>query len=216
MKILIVEDNTVLRGQLMRSLREQSYVVDEASDGESGLYKAKNWPYDLVIMDVMMPKMNGMEVLASLRRESDVPVLLLTARDRLSDRVEGLDLGADDYLTKPFDMSELFARIRSIIRRSKRQASPVIEIGEVVIDTNSGKILKGGEEVTLTGMEYAITLTLALEKGKIVSAQGLLDAVLDENDDGLSNSLNVHLHHIRRKLGKEFIKTIRGRGYVIE
>lgn len=213
MKILVVEDNKILLKQLVRSLREHSYVVDSAENGEEGLYKIQNWPFDLVILDVMLPDMNGFEVLQHLRKVSDIPVLLLTARDQMNDKVEGLDLGADDYMVKPFEMSELFARIRSILRRSKSQLQPDIEIGELVIKMNSGQVLKSGCEVSLTNMEYTILTKLALERGSIIPASDLLDAVLDEHDDSMSNLLNVHLFNIRKKLGKDVIQTIRGRGY---
>ncbi|MEM7792480.1 MAG: response regulator transcription factor [Verrucomicrobiota bacterium] len=213
MKVLIVEDNKTLLKQLVRSLREHSYVVDSAENGEEGLYKVLNWPFDLLIMDVMLPEMSGFEVLKRLRKVSEVPVLLLTARGHISDKVEGLNLGADDYIVKPFEMNELLARIRSILRRSKSQVQPDIEVGELTIKMNSGQVFKSGEEILLTNMEYTILMKLVVERGKIISASSLLDAVLDENDDSMSNSLNVHLFNIRKKLGKNVIQTIRGRGY---
>lgn len=216
MKILVVEDNKILLRQLVRSLREHSYVVDSAEDGEEGIYKVENWPFDLMILDVMLPGIDGFEVLRRLRRSSETPVLLLTARDQINDKVAGLNLGADDYLVKPFEMSELLARIRTILRRSKSYVQPDIEIGSIRINTNSGKVYCSDQEVALTNMEYIILTKLATERGNIISAASLLDAVLDENDDSMSNSLNVHLFNIRKKLGKNVIQTIRGRGYRVE
>lgn len=215
MKILVIEDHQILRKQLVRSLCENAYVVDSCEDGEEGLYKIQNWSFDLVILDIMLPGIDGFEVLRILRKEKDTPVILLTARDQLGDRVEGLDLGADDYIVKPFEMQELLARVRTILRRSKTHVKPDIELGEVIIRTNLGVVLLKGEEVALTHMEYAILMKLALQRGTIISTVDLLDAVLDENDDSMSNSLNVHLFNIRKKLGKGLIETIRGRGFRI-
>ena len=215
MRILIAEDNPVLLKQLVRALREQSYAVDTSQDGEEAIYKLENWPFDLAILDIMMPKLDGLEVLQKLRETRNTPVILLTARDAINDRVRGLDLGADDYLSKPFEMSELLARVRSILRRSKNISTPNLKLGDVEIDTNASKVSRLGQEISLTSMEYAICLNLGMNANKIISSQDLLDAVLDENDDSLSNSLNVHIFNIRKKLGKNFIKTIRGRGFSI-
>ncbi|MCH6258458.1 response regulator transcription factor [Puniceicoccaceae bacterium K14] len=216
MRILVVEDNPVLQKQLKRSLREQAYAVDTANDGEEGIYKLENWPYDLVVLDVNLPGIDGFEVLRRLRKTKETPVILLTARDEVYDRVNGLDFGADDFLGKPFEMNELLARIRSILRRSRNSTSPNITIGDIQINMNTGKVFRGDEEVALTSMEYSILLKLSSELGKIISTQELLDAVLDENDDSMSNSLNVHIFNIRKKLGKDSIKTVRGRGYFVE
>jgi len=215
-RILIAEDNPVLLKQLVRALREQSYAVDTSQDGEEAIYKLENWPFDLAILDIMMPKLDGLEVLQKLRKIRNTPVILLTARDSINDLVRGLDLGADDYLSKPFEMSELLARVRSTLRRSKNISTPNLKLGDVEIDTNAGKVSRLGQEISLTSMEYAICLNLGMNANKIISSQDLLDAVLDENDDSLSNSLNVHIFNIRKKLGKNFIKTIRGRGFSID
>ena len=140
MRILIAEDNPVLLKQLVRALREQSYAVDTSQDGEEAIYKLENWPFDLAILDIMMPKLDGLEVLQKLRETRNTPVILLTARDAINDRVRGLDLGADDYLSKPFEMNELLARVRSILRRSKNLSTPNLKLGDVEIDTNAGKV----------------------------------------------------------------------------
>lgn len=217
MRVLVVEDNPVLRKQLIRSLNEKSYAVDSAEDGEESIYKATNWTYDLIILDIMLPKTDGWEVLREIRNKKiSTPVLMLTARDKIEDRVQGLDSGADDYLTKPFDMEELHARVRSLIRRSKDVTTPRIAINDIEIDTSAGRIYRMGEPVTMTNREYGIVQKLALAQGKVISTQELLETILDENDDSMSNLLNVHLFNIRKKLGKDFIKTVRGQGYLIE
>jgi len=190
MKILVVEDNPVLQRQLVRALKDQSFTVDATGDGLEALFQIQNGSYDLVILDIMLPQMDGLEILQKIRKDQKTPVLLLTARDTVDDRIKGLDYGADDYLTKPFELDELLARVRSVIRRSQSVTRPVIVSGEVEIDTNSGKVVK--------------------------NAPDLLDSVLDENDDTLSNSLTVHIFNVRKKLGKLFIQTVRGRGYLVE
>lgn len=216
MKILVVEDDPTVQKQLVRTLREQSYAVDASNDGREGLYKIENWPFDLVVLDIMLPEMNGLDMLAEMRKTKQTPVLLLTARDSVNDRVEGLNRGADDYMTKPFDIEELLARVRSLLRRSKNMGKPTINIGDLEIDINRGKVLLTGKDVPLTRSEYTILIKLAMERGRIVMTSELLDTILDENNDGMSNVLNVHLFNIRKKLGKDVIRTIRGRGYLME
>jgi two-component system OmpR family response regulator len=156
MRLLLVEEEPDLLAGLVRALRKEGYAVDTAADGEEGLYKAEATDYDAIVLDVMLPRMDGWAVLAKLRESKATPVLMLTARDRTADRVRGLDIGADDYLVKPFDNPELFARLRAIIRRGARQASAVIEIGEVRIDTAARTVMRGGALVTLTAREYVV------------------------------------------------------------
>lgn len=215
MRILVVDDNRVLLNELVRSLRAQAFVVDFANNGEEGLYKARNWPFDLIILNLVLPDISGLDVLTRIREDAETPVILLAASDHLGDKVHALNLGADDYIVKPFVLEELLARIRSVFRRSKSHAHSDLEFGDVLINASSGEVLRGGEEVWLTNMEYAILMKLAMEAGRIISSSELLDAVLDENDDSMSNTLNVHLFNIRKKLGKDIIQTIRGRGYRI-
>ena len=216
MRILAVEDEPDLRRTITRTLRENGYAVDAASDGRDGLDKARMWDYDLIILDVMMPGLDGWEVLRELRKTKKTPVLMLTARDALPDRVKGLNTGADDYLTKPFEFDELLARINALIRRTVGQATPTIETGNLVVDTAAKRVFKNGEDVPLTAREYSLLEFLAMRRGQVVSRTMLYDHLLDEGDDSLSNLMDVYVASIRRKLGAEVIVTRRGLGYLIE
>jgi len=215
MRILVVEDEIDLQESLAQALREDGYAVDTADNGEDGLFKAKAWEYDAIILDWMMPKMNGVELLRRLRREKKTPVLLLTAKDAVSDRVTGLDEGADDYLIKPFSLVELLARVRSVIRRSTGNASNRITIGTVEIDLASKTVKESGTVIELTAREYAMLELLAVHAGKLVSRTMIYNHIFDENDDTLSNLVDVHISHLRKKLGKDFIETRRGQGYIL-
>jgi two-component system OmpR family response regulator len=216
MRVLIVEDEPDLLSSLVKALREDGYAVDAAADGEEGLYKAENYDYDAVVLDIMLPGIDGWELLCRLRKTKKTSVLMLTARDAIRDRVRGLDTGADDYLVKPFDVAELLARLRALIRRAASQAESRLEIGEVVIDTAARTVLRGGESVTLTAREYALVEFLALHRGKLITRTMLYDHLFDENDSTLSNLLDVHVSNVRKKLGHDFITTRRGHGYCIE
>lgn len=216
MRLLVVEDEPELLRVIASALREEGYAVDEAADGQEGLYKATTWAYDAIVLDVMLPKLGGFEVLERLRQKATTPVLILTARDAVDDRVRGLDTGADDYLVKPFDLSELFARLRALVRRAKGKATATIEIGELIIDTRSRTVTHAGEAVTLTAREYSLVELLALHRGEVVTRTEIYDHLFDENSDTLSNLVEVHIANIRRKLGKDFIQTRRGLGYIID
>jgi two-component system, OmpR family, response regulator len=216
MRILVIEDEPDLLASLARSLRDEGYAVDTAPDGEEGLYKATTWNYDAVVLDVMLPKLDGWQVLARLRKDKSTPVLLLTARDAVKDRVRGLDAGADDYLVKPFDIPELLARVRALIRRGARQPSPVLEVGDVAINTTARLVSLEGRPVELTAREYALVEFLARHRGEVVSRTTLYEHLFDEDDSTLSNLLDVHVSNIRKKLGHGFITTRRGHGYVVE
>ncbi len=216
MRILIVEDEPDLLRSLAQALREEGYAVDTAADGEDGFYKAENYEYDAVVLDVMLPKMDGWEILARLRKIKKTPVLMLTARDQSSDRVRGLDTGADDYVIKPFDLSELFARLRALIRRSRNKTTNVIEIGDVKIDTAARNIFRAEKPVELTAREYSLVEFLALHRGETVTRNALYEHLFDEDDNTLSNLLDVHVSNLRKKLGSELIATRRGHGYCIE
>jgi len=216
MRILVVEDEPRLRSNLAKALREEGYAVDVSGDGDDALFKAETYDYDALILDVMLPELDGWQVLERLRKRKPTPVLMLTARDAHSDRVRGLDNGADDYLVKPFDLSELLARIRALIRRTAKRSSNQIQIGEVLLDTRARAVTRAGQPVVLTAREYAILEYLALHGGKVVSRSELYQHLFDETDDTLSNSLDVHIFSIRKKLGADVIATRRGQGYCIE
>lgn len=217
MRLLIIEDEPDLMAILVGTLRKQGYSVDTAEDGEEGLYKALNTPYDVIVLDVMLPRMDGWEVLAKLRKTKHTPVLMLTARDRSVDRVRGLDSGADDYLVKPFDLAELMARLRVLIRRgSAQQSHSVIEIGAVFIDTVARTTTKAGLPVNLTAREYVVLEYLAMHRGKTVTRTELYEHLFDERDDSLSNILDVHIFNLRKQLGRDFIMTRRGLGFCIK
>lgn len=216
MRVLIIEDDPALVRTLALTLREENYAVDTAMDGEEGLFKARNNAYDAILLDVMLPQLDGWELLARLRPSIRTPVLMLTARDTVPDRVKGLNYGADDYLTKPFDIDELLARLRALIRRAAGQVHPVIQIGPVVLDTAAQRVTLSGEPVALTAREYALLEYLALHRGEVVSRTTLYDHLFDEDDASLSNLLDVHVSNLRKKLGAEIITTRRGLGYCIE
>jgi two-component system OmpR family response regulator len=216
MRVLVVEDEPDLLASLAKALREDGYAVDVAPEGEEGLYKAETYEYDAIVLDVMLPGIDGWELLGRLRKSKKTPVLMLTARDAVRDRVRGLDTGADDYVVKPFDLDELLARVRALIRRSANEAQASIQLGKVSIDTAARIVSRDGEPVVLTAREYALLEFLALHRGKVVTRTELYEHLFDENDSTLSNLLDVHVSNIRKKLGHDFITTRRGHGYCIE
>jgi len=216
MRILIVEDEPDLLRSLAQAMREEGYAVDTANNGEDGLFNAESYDYDTIVLDVMLPKLDGWEILKRLRKTKKTPVLMLTARDQTRDRVRGLDTGADDYMVKPFDLPELFARLRALIRRSADKTTNVIEIGDVKIDTAARNVLLKERLVELTAREYVLVEFLALHRGEVITRTQLYEHLFDENDSTLSNLLDVHVSNVRKKLGHDFIVTRRGHGYCIE
>lgn len=215
MRLLIVEDEPDLLKILASSLREAGFAVDTADNGLDGLHKARVSNYDAVVLDWMLPGMSGIDLLHKLRQEKKTPVLLLTARDAVRDRVTGLDGGADDYLVKPFNTGELLARLRALIRRTSNQVTNRVVSGNLVIDMGSKTVSENGSDIPMTAREFAILELLALNRGKLVSRTMIYEHIFDENDDSLSNIVDVHVSHIRKKLGHERIETRRGLGYIL-
>jgi two-component system, OmpR family, response regulator len=216
LRILVIEDEFDLRRALLQSLTESGYAVDAAADGSEGLVKAQSWDYDALVLDLNLPKMDGFEILQKLRETKKTPVLILSARDALDDRIRGLDTGADDYLIKPFSFVELHARLRALIRRAAGQTKSVIEIGDVEIDLAKQTVVKAGQTVQLTAREYALVELLALHRGKLISRRLVYDHIFGEDDESLSNLVDVHISHIRKKLGSDFVTTRRGQGYIVD
>lgn len=215
MRILVVEDDPDLLQSLAVSFREEGYAVDTSNNGANGLYLALSAEYDVIILDVLLPGIDGWEFVARLREKKQTPVVMLTGRASVQDKVRGLDGGADDYLTKPFDLMELFARVRVLIRRKAGQAQALIVIDDVTIDTPSRSVHLRKEPVALTAREYSLVEYLALHRGRVVSRTELYEHLFDESEDSLSNLLDVHVSNIRRKLGHDLIQTRRGHGYLI-
>ncbi len=216
MRLLVVEDEPDLLRAIWSYLTDDGYAVDMATDGQEGLTKALAWDYDAIVLDVMLPRLDGWGVLSQLRQSKKTPVLMLTARDALADRVRGLDSGADDYVVKPFEMDELSARLRALIRRSANMPKPIVEIGDVKVDLAAKTVTKGNEPANLTATEYSLVEFLVLHRGQLVTRPMLYNHLFDEFEDSMSNLLDVHVSNVRRKLGKDFITTRRGLGYLID
>lgn len=216
MRVLIVEDEPDLLDALVRVLRDEGYAVDTAEDGREALEKAMFWDYDAIVLDIMLPKLDGFEVLERLRIRKKTPVLMLTARGALKDRVQGLDSGADDYLTKPFEVTELLARLRALIRRAAGNAKSVLEVGEVRVDFAARTVALRGEVVVLTAREQMLVEYLAQHRGRWLTRGQLYEHLFDEAADSGSNLLDVHVSNVRKKLGPDFIATRRGIGYCID
>jgi two-component system, OmpR family, response regulator len=215
MRILVVDDDTLTLDFLAKKLRNEGYAIDTADKGEDGLYKAQNWDYDAIVLDVVLPGLDGWDILTQLRQTKKTPVLMLTSRNSTDDHVRGLDIGADDYVIKPFEISQLLARLRALIRRATQHAHSVIEIDEVEIDLTARTVTRGGNPISLSPREYAIVEYLAPRRGEIVTRTALYEHLFDENDETFSNVIDVHVGKIRKKLGKDFIVTRHGHGYSI-
>lgn len=216
MRLLVVEDEPHLLQTIVQALAEGGYAVDAAADGVEGLFKAESGAYDAIVLDWMLPGLDGIGLLKKLRLNHATPVLLLTAKDTIADRVHGLDAGADDYLVKPFALSELRARLRALIRRAAGKATSILEIGGITIDTSRRTVNRGEQAVPLTAREYALVELLALNQGRLVTRTTIYEKLFDEYDDSLSNLVDVHISNVRRKLGRDFIVTRRGQGYLID
>lgn len=217
MRILIVEDEPSLARQLRQTLESAGYAVDSAHDGEEGQFLGETESYDAVILDLGLPEVDGLTVLDRWRKAGlRMPVLVLTARDSWSDKVAGLDAGADDYLAKPFQSEELIARLRALIRRASGNASSELVAGDVRLDGRSGRVTLAGEPVKMTAQEYKLLSYLMHHKGKVVSRTELIEHIYDQDFDRDSNTIEVFITRIRKKLGAELITTIRGLGYSLE
>ena len=216
MRILVVEDDTNLNRQIKDALTEGGYAVDVAFDGEEGHFLGDTEPYDAVVLDIGLPQMDGLSVLEEWRRAGkSMPVLLLTARDRWSDKVQGFDAGADDYVAKPFHMEELLARLRALVRRAAGHASNEITAGPVRLDVKAGKVTVDGQAIKLTSHELRLLSYLMHHKGKVVSRTELTEHLYDQDFDRDSNTIEVFVGRIRKKLDVDIIQTVRGLGYLL-
>jgi two-component system OmpR family response regulator len=215
MRLLVVEDEPDYLRTLAQAFREEGYAVDEAADGEEGLYKALEWDYAAIVLDGMLPRLDGFELLRRLREKRKTPVIMLTARARVGDRIQGLDSGADDYLAKPVDLRELAARVRALIRRSRGEANPVLWVGDIAVDLAAHRVWKAGNPVELTAREITLLELLVLRRGRIVTRAELYEHLHDETETPLSNLVDVHVSNLRKKLGAGLIVTHRGLGYSV-
>jgi two-component system OmpR family response regulator len=216
-RLLVVEDERDLADALRRALEEEEFAVDLAEDGEEGLFKIRELLYDAVILDLMLPRLDGWSVLRAARADGiRTPVLVLTARDAIEDRVRGLNLGADDYLVKPFALTELVARVRAMIRRAYGNPAATVQIADLTIDTAARQVWRAGTPVELTAREFAILELLTRSRGAVVARSTIHDHIYDEQADVLSNVIDVHVAALRRKLGPDVIRTRRGEGYIID
>lgn len=221
MKVLIVEDEKKLATILKKGLVESDFIVEVAFDGEEGVYMASEFEYDAIILDLSLPKMDGLEILNKIREKGKItPVLILTARSEVSDKIKGLNIGADDYVTKPFDFDELLARLNSLIRRSNNKPTPVIKIEDLVINLDSKTVFRSGGEIILSTGEYNLLEYLALNKGKVISRTVLTEHLYSMDFDLNSNVIDVYINYLRNKIDKNFekklIQTVRGAGYSIK
>jgi DNA-binding response OmpR family regulator len=221
MKILIIEDEKSLARLIKKGLEENYFTVDVSFDGIEGMHMAETWPYDAILLDIMLPGIDGFEILQSLRdRKYDVPVLIITARGETEERIKGLNIGADDYIPKPFDLSELIARLRSVIRRSKGKPSPVLLIEDLAIDLNARTVTRGGQVINLSAREFTLLEYLALNSGRVVSRTELIDHIYGSDTEWDSNIIDVYINYLRNKIDKGFgralIHTMRGAGYILK
>ena len=217
MRILLVEDDELLGDAVQTGLRQDKYTVDWVQDGNSASLALKNETFDLVVLDLGLPRRSGIEVLKELRSDDNsTPVLILTARDTVADRVQGLDSGADDYLTKPFDMDELVARIRALLRRSSGRANPLLTHGNISLNPAGHQVTLNNTVIDLSGREFAILQVLLEFSGKVMSKSRLEEALYGWSSEVESNTIEVYIHHLRKKLGSDLIRTIRGVGYMID
>lgn len=217
MRILIVEDDTLLGDGIRVGLSQQGYAADWVEDGAMAQTALLANEYEAIVLDLGLPKISGLELLKDIRKKgNDTPVIILTAQDGVEDRIKGLDTGADDYLTKPFDLEELTARLRALLRRRGGRSTPVIEHGDIIVDPASHSVKKDGEVIDISPREFTILQLLLENQGKVMSRSRLEEGLYAWNDEVESNTVEVHIHHLRKKLGAKLIRTIRGVGYIID
>lgn len=217
MRLLVVEDDRLLGDGIRAGLTQAGFAVDWVEDGRAAELALAAEPYALVVLDLGLPRRSGLDVIRGLRGRGDViPVLILTARDTVADRVAGLDAGGDDYLVKPFDLSELTARVRALIRRSTGRAAPTLAIADLVLDPAARTVIRAGDRVELAPREFALLHELMRHAGRVLSREQLERSLYEWDTEPGSNAIEVHIHHLRRKLGADLIRTQRGAGYVIE
>lgn len=216
MRLLVIEDDPDLNRQLVTALNDAGYAVDTAFDGEDGHYLGDTEPYDVVILDLGLPKRDGISILEQWRRdERAMPVLILTARDRWSDKVAGMDAGADDYVAKPFHLEEVLARVRALLRRSTGHASSEIECGTLRLDTKTARVTVDGSPIKLTSLEYRLLAYLMHHGGRVVSRTELVEHLYEQDFDRDSNTIEVFVGRLRKKIPSEYIRTVRGLGYCV-
>ena len=221
MRVLIVEDEKKVAGFIKKGLEEETYAVDVSYDGEDGLHLGSGGQYDLIILDIMLPKIDGLEILSQLRDQGrDTPILLLTAKDAVDDRVTGLNKGADDYLTKPFAFSELLARVRVLLRRGKAEVKTTLQISDLTLDLVSHNVNRGGDEIELTGKEYSLLEYFMRNQEKVLTRTMIAEHVWDYNFDTFTNVIDVYINHLRKKIDKgresKLLHTLRGVGYIMK
>ena len=220
MRFLLVEDEPRVARFIARGLREQGYAIDTAPDGDEAMFKASISEYDLIILDVMLPRKNGFDVCKALRAAgTKSPILMLTARDAIDDRVKGLDSGADDYLTKPFDFKELLARLRALLRRANDLRPEILRVADLTLNTANHSVVRSGKSISLTAKEYSLLEFFMLREGRLVSRSEIAEHVWDENFDPFSNVIDVYVRRLRKKIDENFdpplIHTRRGEGYIL-
>ena len=220
MRLLLVEDYPPLQKSVVKGLREAGFAVDVAGDGQEALWYAEGNQYDVIVLDLMLPGLDGLSILRRLRAEGrESHVLIITAKDAVADRVAGLNAGADDYLVKPFEFEELLARVQALVRRSYHRKNPIMEFGPLHIDTTTQRVERGGEEIQLTAREYALLEYLAMRAGEMVTRTDIWEHVYDFHSDATSNVVDVYVGRLRRKIDREgepsLIEAVRGRGYIL-
>lgn len=221
MRILVIEDYTPLRKAMVESLVTNGYAVDASGAGDEGLWYAENHDYDVIVLDIMLPSVSGLKIVEYLRGKGrGVPVIMISARDSVDQRIEGLDAGADDYLVKPFALKELIARVRAQSRKSYEKKASQLDVGDLSIDFLAKRVMRNSEEIILTAREYKLLEYLAYRKGEVVSRQDIWDHVYDYYEDASSNAVDVYVGYLRKKLssslGATYIQTRRGHGYLLE